>query len=145
MRLPVASLALSSLLALAGCGGEPSPEQEVRDTIAAGERAAEDRDAGALIDLISEHYSDAEGRDAEVLSQYLRGYLLTHPSIHLVTRIESIELPYRDFAKVRVTVGSLAREDAGETLDLAADVDELEIELTKEGDDWRVTRASRTD
>jgi len=138
-------LALSSLLVLAGCGGEPSPEQEVRDTIAAGEQAAEDRDAGALIDLISEHYSDAEGRDAELLSQYLRGYLITHPSIHLVTRIESIEFPYRDFAKVQVTVGSLAREDAGATLDRAADVDELEIELTKEGDDWRVTRASRAD
>jgi hypothetical protein len=145
VRLPVASAALSLLLALAGCGGAPSPEQEVRDTIAAGEQAAEDRDASELTDLISEHYSDAEGRDAEVLSQYLRGYLLTHPSIHLVTRIESIEFPYRDFAKVRVTVGSLAREDAGETLDLAADVDELEIELTKEGDDWRVTRASRAD
>jgi hypothetical protein len=130
---------------LAGCGREPSPEQQVRDTIAAGEMAAEQRDAGALIDLISERYSDDQGRDTEMLAQYVRGYLLSHPSLHLVTRIESIEFPYRDFAKVRVTVGSLAREDAGATLDLAADVDQLEIELTREGDDWRVTRASRAE
>ena len=40
----------------------------------------------------------------------------------LVTRIESVEFPYRDLARVRVTVGSLAREDAAATLDLAADV-----------------------
>jgi hypothetical protein len=132
-------------VALAACGGAPSPEQQVRDTIAAGEKAAEARDAGALLDLISERYSDDRGRDAATLKQYVRGYLLTHPSIHLVTRIESIEFPYSDFAKVRITVGSLAREDAGATPDLSADVDEIEVELTREGDDWRVTRASRTD
>ena len=131
------------MLLLAACGREPSPEQQVRDTIAAGEQAAEDRDAGALIDLISERYSDDQGRDAALLSQYVRGYLLTHPSIHLVTRIESVEFPYRDLARLRVTIGSLAREDTGASVDLAADVDEIDIELTREGDDWRVTRASR--
>jgi len=130
------------MLLLAACGRESSPEHQVRDTIAAGERAAEERDAGALIDLVSARYSDDEGRDAELMAQYVRAYLLTHPSIHLVTRIESVEFPYRDLARVRVTIGSLARENAATSLDLAADVDELEIELTREGDDWRVTRAS---
>jgi hypothetical protein len=139
------ALALSAFVVLAGCGRELSPEQQVRDTIAAAEKAAEDRDAGALLDLVSERYSDDRGRDAEALAQYVRGYLLMHPSIHLVTRIESIEFPYRDLAKVRVAVGSLAREDAGATLDLAADVNEIEIEMIREGDEWRVTRASRTE
>jgi hypothetical protein len=131
------------LLLITACGRESSPEQQVRATIAAGERAAEERDAGALLDLVSERYSDDQGRDAELLAKYVRGYLLTHPSIHLVTRVESVEFPYRDLARVRVTIGSLAREGAAATLDLGADVDEVEIELTREGDDWRVTRASR--
>jgi hypothetical protein len=131
------------LLLITACGRESSPEQQVRATIAAGERAAEERDAGALLDLVSERYSDDQGRDAELLAKYVRGYLLTHPSIHLVTRVESVEFPYRDLARVRVTIGSLAREGAADTLDLGADVDEVEIELTREGDDWRVTRASR--
>ena len=132
-----------AVLLLAGCGREPTPEQQVRAVIASGEEAAENRAAGELLDLISENYADEQGRNAGDLAQYVRGYLLTHPSIHLVTRIESVEFPFRDQAHVRLTVGSLAREGSAATIDLAADVEDIELELTREGDDWRVTRARR--
>jgi len=111
--------------------------------IAAGEEAAENRDAGDLLDLISDNYADDKGRNAADLAQYVRGYLLTHPSIHLVTRIESVEFPFRDQAHVRLTIGSLAREGSAAAIDLAADVQEVELELTREGEDWLVTRARR--
>jgi hypothetical protein len=138
----VAQLACIALLVTA-CAGEPSPEQQVRAVIAAGEEAAEKRDAGELLELVSESYSDAEGRNAAELGRYVRGYLLAHPSLHLVTRIDSIEFPFRDQAHVRMTIGSLAREGPAATLDLAADLQDIELELTREGDEWRVTRAER--
>jgi len=98
------------------------------------------------MDLVSVDYADPDGRDATELAQYVRGYLLIHPTIHLLTRINSIDFPYRDLARVQVTVGSLARESGGETsFDLAADVHEFEIELVREDDHWRVRRASRAD
>jgi hypothetical protein len=137
-------LVLLVALAHTGCAPDQSPEQQVRDVIAAGESAAERREVGELMDLVSAQYADEEGRDAATLEQYVRGYLLIHPSIHLLTRIESIDFPYADMARVRVTVGSLAREAPDPaSLDLAADVEELDIELVREDDTWRVRRASR--
>jgi hypothetical protein len=133
------------VLMLTACGREPAPEQQVRATIAAGEEAAEQRDAVALLDLISDRYADSLGRSSDDLGQYVRGYLLLHPSIHLVTRVESVEFPFRDQAHVRLTIGSLAREKAGVPLDVAADLQTVDLELTREGDDWRVTRAERVD
>jgi hypothetical protein len=132
------------LLQLGGCSQPASPEQQVRDVITAGEQAAEERDLGALMDLVSAQYGDESGRDAESLEQYVRGYLMLHPSIHLLTRVEEIDFPYADLARVRVTVGSLGHGAAeGASFDVAADIEELEIELVREGEDWRVRRASR--
>jgi len=138
-------LLLACVLSLAACSKTPTPEQRVRDVVAAGEHAAEQRDSSALMRLVSAQYSDDEDRDVETLETDVRGYLLIHPSIHLLTRIESIDFPYRDMARVRVTVGSLASEDGDSTsFDLAADVQELDLELVREGEHWRVRRASRS-
>jgi len=133
-------------LCLAACGPKTTPEQEVRDVIAQGEHAAEQRDFGSLMKLVSAKYSDDAGRDADTLEQYVRAYLMIHPSIHLLTRVDSIDFPYKDMARVHVTVGSLATE-AGESssFDHAADVQELEIELVREDEQWRVRRASRAE
>jgi len=148
--LPLTAL----VLVLTACGrtATPTPEQEVRDVIAQGEHAAEQRDFSALMKLVSPQYSDDAGRDAETLEQYVRGYLMIHPSIRLLTRIDSIDFPYKNMARVNVTVGSLAREssDSNESgkssaFDLAADLQQLEIELVREGEQWRVRRASRVE
>ena len=45
---------------------------------------------------------------------------------------------------MRLTVGTLGRESAAATaFDLAADVNDVALELKLEGDDWRVVRAER--
>jgi hypothetical protein len=141
-RATVAVLLASAMLAAGGCGQPDSPEQQVRAVVAAGESAAESRDLSALMDLVAEDYRDADGLGREELRSYLRGYLLGHPSISLVTRIESLEFPYRDMARLRLTVGMLGRgEGAGAALDAAADLHEIELELVLQGDEWRVRRA----
>jgi hypothetical protein len=132
----------------AACAQRTSPEAEVRAVIEAAEVAAEARDHRALMSLASPDYTDASGADARELSQRLRAYLIAHPSVRIVTRTETIEFPYVDMAQVRVSVGMLARNspvdpagDASSLFVLGADLYTLELELQREGDDWKVTRA----
>jgi hypothetical protein len=143
MRRRWLAIVASAVLAAttAGCDGTVDPEARVRAVVAAGETAAEARDLGELMALVSRDFRDGQGQGREELRQYLRGYLVTHPSVHVLTRIESVEFPYRDLARVRLTVGLLGREsaDAAE-FDLAADVQDVVLELRLEGDEWRVVR-----
>jgi hypothetical protein len=95
-----------------------------------------------LLEHVSESYVDGEGRGRDELSGQVRAWLVLHPSVHLLTRIESVEFPYRDYARVQLTVGALGREAAGATaFDVAADVHEVVLELRLEDDSWRVVRA----
>jgi hypothetical protein len=136
----------AAVLLLAACGEAPSAEQQVRAVIASGEEAAEARDLSALMDLVSPQYEDEQGRTRAELQRYVHGYLIANQSIHLLTRIDRVEFPYRDMARVELTVGSLGREaGAATSLDLAADVQRLAIELQLDDGGWKVTRARRLD
>jgi hypothetical protein len=137
-----AGIAFALLLASSGCGERATPESRVRAVIAEGERAAEARDLAGLMALVSPDFGDGQRGDREELKRYLRGYLVMHQSVHLLTRIESVEFPYEDYARVRLAVGTLGRESAAATaFDLAADVHDVALELKLEGDEWRVVRA----
>jgi hypothetical protein len=128
---------------IAGCGESQTPDAKVRAVIAQGEQAAEARDLAGIMDLVAPAYSDGQGGGRDELKQYLRGYLVANQAIHLLTRVESVEFPYRDMAKVRLTVGTLGRDAAATTaFDLAADVYDVEFELALDDGEWRVTRAS---
>ena len=136
--------ALAMPLATTGCGERGTPESQVRAVIAEAERAAEARDLAGLMALVSPGFQDGQGGDREALKRTLRGYLVMHPTVHLLIRVESLEFPYEDYARVRLTVGSLGRESATATaFDLAADVNDVALELKLEGDEWRVVRAER--
>lgn len=137
--IPIALLSL----VLADCGPKQTTEAQVRAVIAQGEAAAEARDMAALMELVAPAFRDEQGGGREELKQYLRGYIVTHQSIHLLTKVDSVELPYRDMAKVSLTVGTLGRDAAAASaLDLAADVYDVQLELQLADGDWRVTRAS---
>jgi len=142
VRVIVTGVALALLLAATGCGERDTPESRVRAIVAEGESAAESRDLARLIALVSPDFQDGRGGDREELKRYLRGYFVVHQSVHLLTRIEAVEFPYEDYARVRLTVGALGRESAAATaFDVAADVHDVALELRLEGDDWRVVRA----
>ena len=127
----------------AGCGESPTPEAKVRAVVAQGEQAAEARDLSGIMDLVAPSYTDEQGGGRDELKQYLRGYLVAHQAIHLLTKVESVEFPYRDMAKVSLTLGTLGRDAASATaFDLAADVYDVELELALDDGEWRVTRAS---
>jgi hypothetical protein len=142
LRAWVASM-VAVTATLAGCGREESPETQVRAVIAAGEAAAEERDLVGVLEHVSPVFRDENGGGPDELKQYLRGSFLTHQSVHLLTRVESVEFPYRDYARVQLRVGMLGREAAGTaTLDLAADAKEIVLELALEDDEWKVVRAA---
>ena len=138
--------------AVASCAPTSTPEQQVRDVIAAGEAAAEDCDHRALMALISQDFTDSRGGNVASVSQHLRAYLMAHRGLRLATRIDSVKFPYDDMAQVRVTLGTLAagvdggapreKSDAkARQIDLAANLHSIELELQREGDDWKVRRA----
>ena len=128
---------------LGGCAQRGTPEAQVRAVIAAGEQAAEARDLSGVLEHVSPAFLGEHGGGRDELKQTLRGYFVTHRSIALLTRIDSVEFPYRDLARVRVTVGTLGREAAGATaFELAADVNEIVLELKLEDDEWKVVRAA---
>jgi len=128
---------------LAACGSPASPEQQVRAVIEAGEAAAEARDLSGMLEHVSTSFRDERGGGREELKQYLRGYLLIHPSVRVLSRVESVEFPYRDYARVQLTVGTLGQGAAGSgAFDLTGDVNEVTLELALEGDEWKVVRAA---
>ena len=136
------AILLLSALAVASCGGDTSPEAQVRAVVAEAEAAAEARDASALLDLVADDYRDDRGNGAEEIRRYVRGYLVAHQSIHLLVRIEELELKATDLARLRATVAMVGREaESAAAWDLAADVHEFDVTLAREDGEWRVTRA----
>jgi len=134
--------ALLLALVLTGCGRESSPEDVLRAVVAEAAAAAEARDASALSGLVADDYRDVRGNGVEEIRRYVRGYLIAHQSVHLLVRIEEIELKATDLARLRATVGMVGREAEGAAAwDLAADVYEFDLTLAREAGDWKVTRA----
>ncbi|MGH8723135.1 MAG: hypothetical protein ACREU4_14190 [Burkholderiales bacterium] len=133
------------LVACAGCGPAGTPEDEIRALVDEAEVAAEARDAPELRALVADDYQDAAGREASDVRNLLHAWLVAHPSVNLLTRIDSIELEGTGQARVRVTVGLLGREAKGDSdWDLAADLERLDIRLARgDGGEWRAISAAR--
>jgi len=105
---------------------------------------AEARDSSELRALVADDYADASGRDAADVRNLLHAWLVAHPSVNLLTRIDSIELEGTEQARVHVTIGLLGREAKGDSgWELAMDVERLDIRLARDGADWRVIAARR--
>jgi len=132
--------AAATVVLLAGCGRDEGPEARLRAVVADAEAAGEARSPRAVLRLLAPEFRAEDGADAATLERYLRGWFLAHPSVHLLTRIERLELLADDLAEMDVTVAMLGSE-ADASFDLAADVYLVELTLARDGDDWRVTRA----
>jgi hypothetical protein len=131
-------LFVGSAALLQGCAKERSPEARIRAVIETAEQAAEARDSSDVLALMSPQFREAGGLDRNGVGQYLRAYFLAHPSIHLLTRVESIEFPAPDLGRARVTVGLVGRE-SGATLDLATEVHRFDLQFELQEGDWRLT------
>lgn len=127
---------LTSMILLAACGGAPggSPEDAVREWVARGEAAAEEKDRSGLLDMISEDYADSRGNDHKRIGDMLRLYFFRQQSIALLTSIDDIAMSGDTAALVNLTVG-MAGTNAN-VIGLSADAYRFEFELEKADDDW---------
>ncbi len=124
---------------LHGCGAENnSPEEEVGKFVAAGEKAAEERNLGAVKKLISEKYSDEKGREKIDIVRVAAGYFLRNKNIHLFSRMGSLEFPGTEKAELQVYVAmaGLPVESADMFLEARADLYRFDMVLTREDGEW---------
>lgn len=135
--------AFAVLLTAVACSKSTTPEQRVREFLARSEQAAEQKDMRTLRGAVSERYSDGDGRDRRMIEGILRLYVLRHESIHLLTRIESIEFPKPREAHIGIYVAMAARPitNATQLAAFRANLYRFDLVLTAEDSEWRVLRA----
>lgn len=133
-----------ALIAGVACSKKEAPEARVRARIAAAVQAAESGDAAALLDVISSHYADNDGRDQRALDGVLRLYLLRHRPIYVYTHVPTVELLANDRARVVVYAAMAGhRIDApAELTRLSASLYRFDLELELEQNAWRVRAAA---
>ena len=138
------TIVLGLLLLVAGCSGsEMTPEQEVRDYIAKGLEAVENRNSSASMELVHPRYQDKQGQDVKQLEKLLRLYFFRNRNIYLLGKINEIELLGPDQARVHmhVAMAATAISDPGLLTSLRARVYAFELWLVKE-DRWLLQEAS---
>ena len=89
-----------------------------------------------------QRYTDRRGNDRERVIATLRGYFLTHQSIEMVTRIESVSLSGTDAAEVVLHAGVLGRREGASLVGgLEGELYRIELELVNQDGDWQVIGA----
>ena len=137
---------LALVLVLSACGGDPeSPETEIQTFVAKAQAAAEERNAHELRALIAEDYIDIHGYDRKAIGRLIQLHIFRNQSIHVLTRIQTIEFPEpeRAFVIVMAALASRPVASADDLAGLNADLYRFNLELIRHGrDDWLVQHAA---
>ena len=127
-------------LGLAACGGSvEGPEQAIRAWVSKGEELAEAKDRRALVDMISESYTDARGNNRDDIENMFRVYFLRQNKVVLITNIEELNVYGDSAARLVLSVGMAGTNEG--TLGLSADAYRFEMEFELEDDKWLLTSA----
>lgn len=120
-----------------------APEEKIRALVAQAQTAAEARDVSGLRTLIAENYADAQGNDRKAVETLLRFTLLQNQSIHLFTRIRDLRVigPEQATLSVAAAMAGRAIANAGELAGLNANLYRFDLDLVRQGEEWRVQRA----
>jgi hypothetical protein len=135
LRIVACVTALAVLLLAIGCGpAAPTPEQQLRQWVAAVESAAEGKARAPIMELVAKAYNDSRGNARDDVDKLLRLYFIRQSRIGLMTAIDRIELSGDQAARMTVTVGMSGAENR--TLGINAYRCELELEADGEPQDY---------
>ncbi len=132
-------LLIGILAAAAACGPAEGPEEQVRAWIDQGVEAAENKSRRELVGMISPAYSDARGNRRDDIENLLRVYFLRAQTVNLLPHVNDVRVIADEFAEVEMTVGMAGATDS--VLGFSADAYQFELELERDGDDWRLISA----
>ena len=139
-RLLYLSVAVIVLTTAASCArNEDSAEAQIRSWISSGVEAAEAKARRDLVAMISPAYGDSRGNGRDDIENMLRAYFLRAKTVALVTNVDEVRIVADGYAEVSLTVGMVGRTDS--VLGFNADAYRFELELGREGDDWRLISA----
>jgi hypothetical protein len=128
---------------LQACSGSAiSREDEIKQYIETGVKAAENRSSRDLAELIDENYLDHKKLNKTQITKLARLYFFRHKKIFLFTKIDGIEFVAENQAIVNLHVamaGSVI-SDASALSSLRAKIYKFELELIKQ-EEWLLQRA----
>ncbi len=128
---------------LQACSGSAiSREDEIKQYIVAGVKAAENRSSSDLAALIDERYLDHKNLNKAQITKLARLYFFRHKNIYLFTKIDSIEFVAENEALVtlHVAMAGSVISDASVLSGLRAKIYKFELELIRQ-DKWLLQRA----
>ena len=135
---------LSLMFVLQACGADKgSPEQQIRQVLAAMEQAAQDRSTDGVMEHISDTYSDHLGNSKKQARQLITFQVLRNQTISIFTLIRSINIS-GESAEVELSVATAGRESdlSDEAQRLSADVFRLSLLMQKSDSQWQIVSAS---
>jgi hypothetical protein len=140
--LLVTALWLASSLVC--CSKPASPEARVRALVAHAASAAEAKNLRELKKMISEDYKDGDGRDKQEIVGLIAFHFLRNETIHLLTRVSSVDVPEPGRAEAAVFVAMAGAPITGpEALPgLRADLYRFDFSFADEAGDWKLVRAA---
>lgn len=141
------NLLINALLCLcfAACSSEPalSPEQSVRNTLAAIEESVEARSLSGIMAHVSDDYQDHQGQTKKDVRRVMQLQIIRNQNISVFTRIRSIEFN-EGFASVELSTAMASRavDLSLESNRLKADTAKFSLVLVEEDKQWKIQSSS---
>jgi hypothetical protein len=127
-----------------GCSDGPlSADDQLRNTLREAESYIQARDLSSTLGFIHQEYRDNNGHDLPQLRAMLAGYFLRHKSIHILSKIDRIEVEEGGRAKVLLYAGlaGSAEEREASLSQWRGDLLRLNLTFLQQDDDWMLIEA----
>lgn len=122
-----------------------APEERVREVLLELEEAVEGKDLKPIKAALSEHFKGGEESDRQAVIGMLQVMFLSHPSIHLLVRVQDVAVagPGQVRAELLVAMASVPVREPQELPRLQADLYQFTLAFAEEERDlYRVVAAS---